>query len=86
MVKLIYTYHWGGEPCSGTAIIPFEYKGKDEFVYDVLKRFDKKFFKEHNHVELFGEWLSDQDINNIENNIYTLEEWFSRDKQRPFVL
>ena len=86
MVKLIYTYHWGGEPCSGTAIIPFEYKGKDEFVYDVLKRFDKKFFKEHHHAELFGEWLSDQDINDIENNIYTLEEWFSIDKQRPFAL
>ncbi len=57
-----------------------------EFVYDVLKRFDKKFFKEHHHAELFGEWLDDQDISDIENNIFTLEEWFSRDKQRPFAL
>ena len=75
MVKLIYTYHWGGEPCSGTAIIPFEYKGKDEFVYDVLKRFDKKFFKEHHHAELFGEWLDDQDISDIENNIFIVVEY-----------
>ena len=44
MVKLIYRYDWGGEPCGGTEYIPFEYKGKDEFIYDVLKRFDKKFF------------------------------------------
>ena len=66
--------------------INIEYKGKDEFVYDVLKRFDKKFFKEHNHVELFGEWLNKQDISDIEHNVFTLEEWFSRDKQVPFVL
>ena len=86
MVKLIYRYSWGGEPCSGTSIIPFEYKGKDEFVYDVLKRFDKKFFKEHGHAELFGEWLTKEVVDNIENDIFTLEEWFIRDKQRPFAL
>jgi hypothetical protein len=86
MVKLIYRYSWGGEPCSGTTIIPFEYKEKDEFIYDVLKRFDKKFFKEYHHAELFGEWLDDQDVSDIENNVFTLEEWFGKDKQRPFVL
>ena len=86
MVKLIYRYSWGGEPCSGTAIIPFEYKGKDEFVYDVLKRFDKKFFKDNPFAELFGEWLTEDVIQNIEYDIFTLEEWFSMDKQIPFVL
>jgi hypothetical protein len=86
MVKLIYRYSWGGESCSGTTIIPFEYGGKDEFVYDVLKRFDKKFFKEHNHVELFGELLGKQDISNIKHNVFTLEEWFGKNKKRPFVL
>ena len=86
MVKLIYRYNWGGEPCSGTAIIPFEYKGKDEFVYDVLKRFNKKFFKENGHAEKFGECLTEQDINDIEHNIFTLEEWFSKNKQLTFAL
>lgn len=86
MVKLIYRYNWGGEPCSGTSIIPFEYKGKDEFVYDILKRFNKKFFKEHGHAEIFGEWLTEQDINDIEYNIFTLEEWFSKNKQLTFAL
>lgn len=86
MVKLIYRYNWGGEPCSGTSIIPFEYKGKDEFVYDILKRFNKKFFKEHGHAEIFGEWLTEPDINDIEHNIFTLEEWFSKNKQLTFAL
>ena len=86
MVKLIYRYNWGGEPCSGTAIIPFEYEGKDECVYDILKRFNKKFFKEHGHAEIFGEWLTEQDINDIEHNIFTLEEWFSKNKQLTFAL
>ena len=86
MVKLVFRYSWGGEPCSGTSIIPFEYKGKDEFVYDILKRFNKKFFKEHGHAEIFGEWLTEQDINDIEYNIFTLEEWFSKNKQLTFAL
>jgi hypothetical protein len=86
MVKLIYRYKWGGEPCSGTTFVPFEYNDKDEFVYDVMKRFDKKFFKEHPHAELFGELLDKNDIKNIESNIFTLEEWFIKEKQLTFAL
>jgi hypothetical protein len=86
MVKLIYKYSWGGEPCSGTMIIPFEYKGKDEFIYDVLKRFDDKYFKEHNYVDLFGQYLNESDINDIERNILTLEEWFNQEKVLTFAL
>jgi hypothetical protein len=86
MVKLIYSYSWGGEPCSGTAVIPFEYKGKDEFVYDVIKRFDKKYFKENSFAELFGELLDKEVVNNIENDIFTLEEWFIKQKQITFAL
>ena len=86
MVKLIYRYEWGGEPCSGTEIIPFEYKGKDEFVYDVLKRFDKKYFKKENYVNMFGQYLNENDINEIENNIFTLEEWFNKVKKITFAL
>jgi hypothetical protein len=86
MVKLIFKYSWGGEPCSGTTIIPFEYKGKDEFVYDVLKRFNKKYFKEHNYAEILGQHLNEEDINNIERNILTLEEWFNQEKEITFAL
>jgi len=86
MVKLIYRYDWGGEPCGGTEYIPFEYKGKDEFVYDVLKRFNKKYFKEHNYAEILGQYLNEGDINDIEHNVFTLEEWFSKRKEITFAL
>lgn len=86
MVKLIYRYEWGGEPCSGTEIIPFEYKGKDEFIYDVLKRFDKKYFKKHNYAEILGQYLNEGDINDIECNVFTLEEWFNNRKELTFAL
>jgi hypothetical protein len=86
MVKLIYRYSWGGEPCSGTEIIPFEYKGKDEFIYDVLKRFDKKHFKKNNYADLFGQYLNENDIKDIEHNVFTLEEWFIKEKQLTFAL
>lgn len=86
MVKLIYRYSWGGEPCSGTEIFPFEYKGKDEFIYDIIKRFDKKYFKKENYVDMFGQYLNENDINEIENNIFTLEEWFNKEKRVTFAL
>ena len=86
MVKLIYRYSWGGEGCAGTEIYPFEYKGKDEFIYDIIKRFDKKYFKNENYVDMFGQYLNENDINEMENNIFTLEEWFNKEKRITFAL
>lgn len=86
MVKLIYRYSWGGEGCAGTEIYPFEYKGKDEFIYDIIKRFDKKYFKNENYVAMFGQYLNENDINEMENNIFTLEEWFNKEKRVTFAL
>jgi len=86
MVKLIYRYDWGDESCSGRTIIPFEYKGKDEFIYDVLKRFNKKYFKEHDYAEILGQRLDEYDINNIEHNVLTLEDWFIKEKGLTFAL
>lgn len=86
MVKLIYRYSWGGEGCAGTEIYPFEYKGKDEFIYDIIKRFDKKYFKNENYVDMFGQYLNENDINEMENNIFTLEEWFNKEKRVTFAL
>lgn len=86
MVKLIYKYSWGGEGCAGTEIYPFEYKGKDEFVYDINKRFNKKYFKQDDLVKMFGQYLNEKDIREIKNNIFTLEEWFVKEKMITFAL
>ncbi len=86
MVKLIYKYSWGGEGCAGTEIYPFEYKGKDEFVYDINKRFNKKYFKKDDLVKMFNQYLNEKDIREIKNNIFTLEEWFVKEKMITFDL
>jgi hypothetical protein len=86
MIRLIYKYSWGGEGCAGTEIYPFEYKGKDEFVYDINKRYDKKYFKQDDLVKMFGQYLNEKDIREIKNNIFTLEEWFVKEKMITFAL
>lgn len=86
MEKLILRYDWGGEHCGGTDVFPFLYKSKEEFMYDVLERFknhkwvycdgDQSKYSS-NKVELFDNiWLSEGDINDIERNVHTLDEWF----------
>ena len=80
-MKLIFKYCWGDEGCCGTADIPFEYESKDKFVFDTLERFDKKFFEKGMSAELFDSvYLREEEINDIERCIMTLEEWFERDK------
>lgn len=86
MVKLIYRYEWGDESCGRTDIYPFEYKGKDEFVNDIIKRFDKKYFKKENYVDMFGQYLNEDDIKNMKKNVFTLEEWFNKEKRVTFAL
>ena len=86
MIRLIYRYNWSSNGCTGTEIYPFEYKGKDEFVYDINKRFDKKYFKKENYVNMFGQYLNENDIKEMKKNIFTLEEWFNTEKKITFAL
>jgi hypothetical protein len=78
MEKLVLKHFWGDEGCSGEYTIPFEYKSKDDFVYDVLE-------KSKNHdwdidMQLFGTYFSKEEIETIEDYVYTLEEWFKKNK------
>jgi len=77
-MRLIFEHFWGGEPCSGTDMIPFEYSSKEDFVLMVLDKFDSKYWKNNTFCELFGAYLYKDDIDNLEYNIYTLDEWFER--------
>ena len=86
MVRLVYKYSWGLEDYTCTEIFPFEYEGKDEFVYDINKRYDKKYFKQDDLVKMFGQYLNEKDIREIKNNIFTLEEWFVKEKMITFAL
>jgi hypothetical protein len=81
-MKLIFEHHWGDEPCSGTDIIPFEYSSKEDFVLMILDKFNSKFWKDNSFCELFGSYLYKDDIENLEYNVYTLDEWFERKKYK----
>jgi len=32
-MRLIFEHFWGGEPCSGTDMITFEYSSKEKILY-----------------------------------------------------
>lgn len=94
-MQLIYTHHWGGEPCGGTTHIPFEYESKEQFVFDVLEKFkDHKWQRygdgssdyETSTVNIFDNVdLTKGDLESIEHNVSTLEEWFKRNEEKPTV-
>jgi len=85
-MKLVFKHNWGGEPCGGTSHIPFEYENKDKFVFDMLdkyKNFEWEYYGntkseyETNQIYMFGCWLTKGELEDIEHNIFTLDEWFN---------
>jgi hypothetical protein len=96
-MKLIFTYCWGDEGCSGTAYIPFEYESKEKFVFDMLEKYPSKIknyphaesnskteyetaYYRHETISLFGNYVTQSEIDSLEHNVSTLEEWFERNK------
>lgn len=83
MQKLVFVHHWGDEGCYGTSTIPFEYKSKEDFVFDILEQFKgHKWEGKYATVKLkkFDIYLEQYEINDIERNVFTLEEWFELNK------
>lgn len=94
MEKLILTHCWGDEVCSGTSYIPFEYKSKDDFVFDILERYKNHewiYYKKYpnkttsdydtSEVEVLDNvFLSKGALEDIEGNVLTLEKWFEQHK------
>ena len=90
MEKLVFRYSWG---CSGTCDVPFEYKSKDDFIFDVLENKDYtwSFYRDSdydsNRVEIFEDiYLSKGELNDIEHNVYTIDDWFKTYKVEPTKL
>ena len=91
MEKLILRHHWGGEPCGGTENICFEYESKDKFVFDILEKYKKHKWRYYdndtsdymtNTVEVLGMSLTKGELEDIEGNIMTLNEWFEFNKEK----
>jgi len=91
MERLTLIYNWGGEPCGGTIYIPFEYKSKIHFIYDMLEKYKNHEWKyygtsrndwETSTVEIFKDvYFTKADIDDIENKVLTIDEWFLQNKE-----
>lgn len=80
MKKLVFKYFWGDIGCSGTSFIPFEYEGKEEFLFDTFEKY-KNHDWEDSRAELFNDiFIDEHDFESLENYIYTLDEWFELEK------
>ena len=86
---LICEFYVGDEfTYSATDYIPFEYESKDKFVFDVLEaaknfRFDLAPFELPILDGCYN--LKKQDAENIERNVYTVEEWIAREKKEVVI-
>ena len=92
MQKLILTYSVGdGYTYSCDKVLAFEYVDKDTFVFDILEKFKdyewKTYGKDtysssyHEEVEVFPDvTMTKHDIEHIEHNVFTLDEWFEQNK------
>ena len=83
-MKLVYVHFWGGEPCSGTSHIPFEYESKEKFIFDVLEKFNRSYWDNPDNwnAEILDDvYINKDDLPNLEYDVYTLQEWFEKRKE-----
>ncbi len=87
MEKLILRYTEGdGFTYSCERFKAFEYVSKEEFVFDVLEKY-KDFdwstkYSFPKEVEILpGVYLGKYEVERIEHDVYTLEDWFQEYKE-----
>ncbi len=59
--------------------IPFYYKSKEHFVFDILEKC-RDWDWEESRMEVFGIPLEKGDVENIEHSVYEFDEWFEKYK------
>jgi hypothetical protein len=71
-MKLILAGNHG--TCEGDSwefVLPFEYESKEHFLFDVYE----------NKIDMYEKFgYSIRDMKDIENELFTFEEWFERNK------
>jgi hypothetical protein len=84
-MKLIWNmFFTDGCTYTCTDTVPFEYSSKDDFILYVWGLIDEAKKKNPNYpsINVLGyEDLSGETIANVENDIFTLDEWFEQNKK-----
>lgn len=83
MQKLVLDYTYCSEPECWEHDIPFEYESKEKFIFDVL---DNPMLL-NQVIECVYEWqledkVENELLDNIDKYIFTLDEWFERNKRK----
>jgi hypothetical protein len=82
-MKLVFDYTYCSEPECWEWNIPFEYESKEKFIIDVL---DNPMLLNNigvhvwEHELIDGEIYKKDYIENINNYVLTLDEWFEKNK------
>jgi len=83
MEKLVFDYTYCSEPECWEWNIPFEYESKEKFIFDVLENpmiLNKIGISVYEH-QLEPKIESHLDyITNVDEYVFTLEEWFNKNK------
>jgi hypothetical protein len=79
MEKLVFDYTYCSEPECWEWNIPFEYESKEKFVFDVLE--DPMILKTLG-IPVYEHQYDVDYITNVEDYVFTLEEWFHKNKTR----
>jgi hypothetical protein len=82
MEKLVLDYTHCSEPECWNHDIPFEYESKEKFIFDVIKN----PMLLNQVIECVYEWeleekVENELLDNIDRYIFTLDEWFERNKK-----
>jgi hypothetical protein len=83
MEKLVFDYTYCSEPECWEWNLPFEYKSKEKFIFDVLE--NPRILNEIGidvyefQIEEKTIWKEDY-IKNIDECVLTLDEWFEKNK------
>jgi hypothetical protein len=83
MVKLVFDYTYCSEPDVYEWDIPFEYESKEKFIFDVLENpmILNKLGITVYESQITPKVREELDfITNVDECVFTLEEWFDRNK------
>lgn len=85
MEKLVFDYTYCSEPECFEWNVPFEYESKEKFIFDVLENpmiLDKLGITTVYEFQIEDGRIFEEDyIKNVDEYVFTLDEWFNRNKK-----
>lgn len=84
MEKLVFDYTYCDEPECWEWNVPFEYESKEKFIFDVIE--NPMILNNIGITTVFQYQIDDKSIynnemiKNVDEYVFTLEEWFNKNK------